>query len=445
LVVVAVTTVPMFALASASLLASVWSKQTRDAVLGLYAAGGAATLVLWLLGGLHLFDPLHVLEPAWGQARLRDLQELGRRLLVYGSAWGLVAVVCFGLAVWRLRPAYLQQLEGEGRKKQARWWRVERLPVGDDPVPWKEQHVDGLAPVTFLRRFPRWLAMLLIFAVTLISSAFLLWSNRAAGTTLEELVRKAAHLHYVDLAERVTGAGKGFLIQSVAVMLLASLVVGIRCSGAVTGERERQTWEALLLTPLTARELIRGKLWGIMGASYLYVLAYAVPALVLAALPILAADFAPLFWTAIWLAVTLLAMYFVGAAGIWCSVRARTSWRSLLGTLGLGYVGGAVIALVTSPVTAMLAGIIYLFLQAFDAYYGTSATLAIGGKATFTNALLIALSLSLAAIFYGLSWYFLKDAQKWVSDRERTRHWNEVPQFRRPLYRRPADAKRPRL
>src|SRR5262245_66316966 len=64
-------------------------------------------------------------------------------------------------------------------------------------------------------------------------------------------------------------------------MLLASLLVGIRCSGAVSGEREKQTWEALLLTPLTSRQLIRGKLWGIMGASLIYVLAYAVPALLL--------------------------------------------------------------------------------------------------------------------------------------------------------------------
>ena len=96
-------------------------------------------------------------------------------------------------------------------------------------------------------------------------------------------------------------AGTGFLIQSLVVMLLASLVVGIRCSGAITGERERQTWEALLLTPLSARQVVRGKLWGIMGASYWYLLAYAAPAAVLSALGGLLA----LWWTVLWLAVTV--------------------------------------------------------------------------------------------------------------------------------------------
>ena len=42
------------------------------------------------------------------------------------------------------------------------------------------------------------------------------------------------------------------------------MVVGIRCSGAISGERERLTWEALLLTPLETRYLVRGKLRGIM-------------------------------------------------------------------------------------------------------------------------------------------------------------------------------------
>src|SRR5262249_22122447 len=105
-------------------------------------------------------------------------------------------------------------------------------------------------------------------------------------------------------APRGQGPSDEFFVQSIIAMLLASLMVGIRTSGTVSGEREKQTWEALLLTPLTSRQIIAGKLWGIMGSSYLYVLAYAVPALALSALggPL------PFFWTSIWLAVTWLAM-----------------------------------------------------------------------------------------------------------------------------------------
>src|SRR5262249_55994254 len=99
------------------------------------------------------------------------------------------------------------------------------------------------------------------------------------------------------------------------VMMLAGLGIGIRWSGAVTGEREKNTWEALLLTPLETRHLIRGKLWGIIGASLPYLIAYAVPALAFAVI----AGIGPTFWTVLWLGVTLLGMAFVGGAGPRCS------------------------------------------------------------------------------------------------------------------------------
>ena len=94
-------------------------------------------------------------------------------------------------------------------------------------------------------------------------------------------------------------------------MLFFSLLVGIRCSGAVSGERERMTWEALLLTPLTSQQLIRGKLWGILAVSYVYLLAYAIPVIPLSLL----GGIYSLMWILIPLGVSVLAMYYIGAAG----------------------------------------------------------------------------------------------------------------------------------
>jgi ABC-type transport system involved in multi-copper enzyme maturation permease subunit len=223
-------------------------------------------------------------------------------------------------------------------------------------------------------------------------------------------------------------------------MLIASLVVGIRCSGTISGEREKQTWEALLLTPLSSRQLVRGKLWGIMGASYLYLLVYAVPALGLSAV----SSFLAFFWTGIWLAVTWLAMYFVGAAGIWCSVRSKSSWRSLLGTVGIGYGGGVGVYLLTSPVIFVLAALILLFLMLVDQALGTELgkSALSGGAENYFEAFKIASCLVLAGLFWGLAWFFLGDAQKWISDRERTRHWKDEPLRLPPLRQREA---RPRF
>ena len=71
-----------------------------------------------------------------------------------------------------------------------------------------------------------------------------------------------------------------FESQAIFFVLASSAVVGIRCSGTVSGEREGQTWEALLLTPLPVRELIREKLHGILNAARPYLIAYGVSATV---------------------------------------------------------------------------------------------------------------------------------------------------------------------
>src|SRR5262249_25126163 len=157
--VLATTLLPILALGSASVLASVWSKQTRDAVLGLYAIGGIGYLVVWgshqlaqyfaaspATGGLvgtlaglatgldgvwFYAHPLYVLEPAWGG---RDLPELGRRLFLATFLWGGIAAICLALSVWRLRRAYVKQLEASGKKAVVAVWRARRAPISPEPI-----------------------------------------------------------------------------------------------------------------------------------------------------------------------------------------------------------------------------------------------------------------------------------------------------------------------
>src|SRR5262249_40664336 len=124
-----------------------------------------------------------------------------------------------------------------------------------------------------------------------------------------------------------------FFTQAGIVLLLASLIVGIRASGTVSGERERQTWEVLMLTPLETWEIVGDKLLGIREAMHFYLLAYAVPATVVAG----QAGWRSVLVTVLMLPVTWGWVSFMGATGLWCSARSPTSWRSLLATLGSGY------------------------------------------------------------------------------------------------------------
>jgi ABC-type transport system involved in multi-copper enzyme maturation permease subunit len=422
---------PLFALAAASVLASVWCRQTRDAVLALYVLGTLAGLAVWYFAGpLEVLNPLYVLVPAWGPPGTRDLAEAGRRLAGSALSWTALGGACLAVAVWRLRPACRSELEGArpASTASARWHSAPLAPVTDEPVEWRERHVEGLAPVPALRRVRTWVGVAAIAAATTCSSLCILAMSLPSGVGPTDALRALVRLRPAAIRAAMPEAAPGFLIQSLTAMLLASLVVGIRCSGAVTGERERQTWEALLLTPLSARQLIRGKLWGVLRASLWYLLAYAAPAVVFAVLGGLLA----LFWVVLWLAVTLLAMYYVGAAGLWCSVRARNSWRSLLGTLAAGYLGGIALYLISSPAPAIAAFVLSQVLGLLDRTYGTRTSAFLpANMAGFETPFLITSSLSLALIFWLMARTFLSHAQRWVADRERTRHWHEEPIYRR--------------
>ncbi len=442
LILCAVLAAPLFALATASVLASVWCRQTRDAVLALYVLGTLAGLAVWYFGGpLDVLNPLYVLEPAWGPAAMQNLAEAGRRLAVSTLCWTALGGACLAVAVWRLRPVLRAELEGScpPSASPARWHSASLPPVTDEPVEWRERYVEGLASIPALRRVRTWVGISGIAVATTCSSLGILALSLPAGVGPTDALRALVSLRPAAIQEVMPEAAEGFLVQSLVAMLLASLIVGVRCSGAITGERERQTWEALLLTPLSARQLIRGKLWGVLRASLWYLLAYAAPAIVFATLGGLMA----LFWTVLWLAITLLAMYYVGAAGLWCSTRSRNSWRSLLGTLAAGYLGGIALFLVSSPVWGIAAAILYALFKLFDRTYGTRASAFLPSNlAVLETPLLVMSSLALALIFWLMARTFLSHALRWVADRERTRHWHEEPVYRRSR-RRAFSAPRP--
>jgi ABC-type transport system involved in multi-copper enzyme maturation permease subunit len=424
------------ALAAVTLLASVWSRQTRDAVLALSGAGILGYLLIrWLGGPLRLFDPAFVVGLADDPAAEATGWTLGDRLAGSTLAWGLLGGVCVVLAVWRLRAAYRRQLENAGRdRRRFRSWTA-RPPVGEDPIRWREQHMEGLAPLRSLRLIPRWLVVLLIVILTTLSSMFILHRHLEPHVTFELVKSCVLTLDVANLASAFDSqTGSAFGSLGTIALVLASLVMAIRCSGAIVGERERQTFEALLLTPLTARQIVRGKLWAIMGASYVYLAAYAVPAVLFSALTLGSA----LFWTVLCLAVTLLAMYFLGAVGLSCSVRATTSWRSLLATLGVGYVGGFVVYLCAMPIILMISLIVLMLLtlvQQFLLRYVTAsiAPTTAQGQAEFVTALVISSCIALAVIFWLLSRFALKSAQDWIAQRERVRYWEDevLPRRRR--------------
>jgi len=433
---------PLLAVSAASVLASVWARQTRDAVLALYALGGLGYLAI---GGLHELvivvpassflaswldgldrllqglNPLFVLEPVW--AGKQDLAEFLRRLLVALAGWGTLALVCLGLAVWRLRKAYIRQLEGAGRQRRERSWLAPRSADEEEPIRWKEAQVEGIAPLAILRRIPRRLGVLAVFGITLLLSATALTDVISLRELGDRLSTQGIGGLWFDvpliegraqplLVHSGLGALEQFFgLQAAIVLLAATAVVGIRCSGAVSGERERQTWEGLLLTPLPVRELVRNKVRGIIGAARPYLIAYAVPALAIALL----SGPRSFLWIALALIGVWPAMYFLGAAGIYYSVYSASSWKSLLATLGIGYAGGLIICTVSAPLVAAASAILIGMLSLVGLFRG--------GVVGFGYALLALVVVGWGWILWRLAERFIVDAQRRVIGRERTAYW----------------------
>jgi ABC-type transport system involved in multi-copper enzyme maturation permease subunit len=424
LVFLAHSAVTVLAAAAIGLLASVWCRQTRDAVLALYAVGLAGGFLVWRAGGpLDAFNPLWVMD----SAELIGAEELARRFALAALCWGTLGGVCLAVAVWRLKAVYLREMEGSGPKKVT-WYSGRRPALDDDPIRWRERNVEGLSPLAGLRRVPQWLAVTLLALLTTATSSLILWFSLAPGASPRDVFEALRHLDFVAVEQLLPDATNGFLAQGVGILLLASLVVGIRCSGAVTGERERQTWEALLLSPLSPRELIRGKLWGIMGASYIYLVACGLPALLLSTI----AGPLALFWTVLWLAVTVLAMYFMGAAGLYSSVGAKSSWQALLHTLGWGYLSAIIANGIVSVILYATLFICVMMLLEIDARLQTGLLgIFLKNLSRTVQLYLFALWLSLAISLWILARLFLNWAQNHIAKRERTRHWRSAPIYRK--------------
>lgn len=410
---------PLFGLGAVSLLASVWVRQTRDAVLAVVVLLVVGFLGLQAAGMVKWFNPLHALDPAWSDGQV---SELVWRLVVLALVWSAIGLLCLPVAIWRLRPAYRRQLQGAGPRKREHWWQPTRAAVGLEPIRWKEQHVEGIAPLAVLRRIPRWVGIVVIFTLTVGVGGAILMEQAPTRLTLDQVLRAIRDLNFAYLWHDFEGAQESFLALAVVALLVATTVVAVRCSGAVTGEREKQTWEALLLTPLPVQGLIRAKLWGILGASFPYLLAYFVPHVLLSFLTGPSAA----WWVSALLIATVLAMGYAGASGLWLSVRSKGSWRSLFLTLLTCYGAGFILLVPTSIIILILMGLIQLTLFLLDLVtQGQFALSNLGGAVGFLFAAVAYLA-TLSA--YALAaWFFIRDAESYVANRERIRHWKEEP------------------
>ena len=200
----------------------------------------------------------------------------------------LATLALFAWSVARLRPLARSMNDGiadrgkAGRIRAGLRRAARRPPCGDDPVAWMEIHV--VRRPDPVRRWVAWtlgLTLLAVLAVTtwwLAGPAFVELAARGYRSSSEAFTMPTQRpfVRLIDArllgnAGAVVAPGHARLefnillrLETAAFALVWMMIILGESAETIEQERRRDTWLGLLATPLTAREILRGKALGVL-------------------------------------------------------------------------------------------------------------------------------------------------------------------------------------
>jgi hypothetical protein len=224
----------------------------------------------------------------------------------YALFHAVVGSICTALAVWRLRKMAVRHSAGTAHKTT--WRNLRRSAVSDRPILWKELHVE---------QSRSWLGRLLTIA---------LYTAVIGGGTAAVFVGVANGTLFDK--NFTFGANVGVGLVGVGLVFVLLLSLSIRASGCISGEREKDTLDALQATPLDSDVILWEKFVGCMMSRlplFILIGLVWVFGLIFGGLHIV--DFAVMAYSlfAFTSAYTIL--------GMWFSMASRSSARAILWTL----------------------------------------------------------------------------------------------------------------
>jgi ABC-type transport system involved in multi-copper enzyme maturation permease subunit len=318
-----------------AVLASITSRRGRDALLSVYIlmiALVASPLLAELGLPSQVADGLGSFNPYVSMNRLVWDDETAPAL-VTSIVWLAMGLAGAALAAWRLRPTCLAT--GDTVKKSRR--RAWVIPLGERPMLWKELYIERVGT---LGRFGRWLGVL--FTVLVGGGSLVL-----AGMIVVDLFWR----HQNDWSLWATGFFTAWLSDPLAMFMgwLLQWAVGLRAAVSIASERERGTWDALLMSPLDPGEIVQAKL-----AGSLHALRWMVGAMVLAwTLGTVAGAITPGAYIT-WIVFNALAATLMAAIGVRCSLSLPTATKAMTWTIALWLAADALVAFLALSIIAMV-------------------------------------------------------------------------------------------
>jgi ABC-type transport system involved in multi-copper enzyme maturation permease subunit len=249
----------------------------------------------------------------------------------------LTGTALLAFAVWRLRPVFRAQGSTGKGFAPLRFLSGRRLlprpACGDDPLLWKELFFSRRRPVARVVG-----ALLALLVLGLIGY----WTAVFCADAAKEILQQGYWASVNNNAHNDLNA----FVRGVATFLLVCGELGAAAvaAGALTSEREEDTWISLIATPMPPRQIVRAKLLGSLWATrYLAALwlALVTIGLVLGAVH-------P-FGFAGGVVVAGVYLVFCAALGLTFSLRCRTSTRALCWAIGTLILCNGVYLLICIP------------------------------------------------------------------------------------------------
>jgi ABC-type transport system involved in multi-copper enzyme maturation permease subunit len=347
----AATAVTMLSLVAVSTLTSVHARKPRDAILLTYLSVAAYMGIGYLLALAQSSKVVASLQLSWWAhptvGDLIDVFNAGNLpivLLRLNESWKagttlsslvgtaatryltfhlFVSVVCAAWAVLRVRAVALQQ-QSEQRKtgRRFRWLRI-RPRLRFAPMVWKELFVEPGFRLTKLGR-----AVAAVFVIVSLVPAFL--TARGFYHDWKTFVQRGLYGYPGQAFEQTFGNALAPWVQTAGTVVACLMLLGvaIRASTSISGERDRETLDALLGSPLKSHEILFAKWIGSLLSvrwAWLWLGLIWGMGLVTGALHPVAGILLVIAWL-------VYASCFAGI-GLWFSTTCKTSLRATLWTL----------------------------------------------------------------------------------------------------------------
>jgi ABC-type transport system involved in multi-copper enzyme maturation permease subunit len=350
----AATGLTMVSLAGLSIFCSVLAKKPRDAIIVTYLAA-TAYLILSLAGwgivrslpGLANFpstatwiSPVTVkdLVELFGAGNIlvaviqlfggggtgtRPDQLLPKLLRDYLIFHGLVAFLFSAWAVVRLRAVAMKQTYGKAQRGSWMAFLGIRPRVGNEPILWKEIFVESGARLNWFG----WNIVILLVLASLLPTGFIVaeFINER-----RQPPQTGPWRYYSDPWRRMADEMNAIQVRTIGTLVacLLLLAVAVRAAGTISGERDRQTLDALLTSPLDSNKILFGKWlgsilsvrWACLWLGLIWGLGLVTRGLHPLAVPVLVSA---------WLVYAA----FLATVGVWFSIVSRTSLRAIIYTI----------------------------------------------------------------------------------------------------------------